>query len=291
MQSVLWSLEHVSLGADDRRRLDDVSVSILPGRTAVLGESGAGKTSLLNLLVEFDRPTRGTIQSHVGPNLSWVPPDHGLWPRSTVRQHLEAVCPGAVDANSSVDHWLKSFALESVAKRYPSTLSMGERSRLAVARSLASQAVAYVMDEPLANVDSARLPEFWSVLRESLQQTESSLVFATHSAETVLAEADQVICLDGGRLVWQGAVRELYDSPPDERTARFLGPVNWFEGIEAATWLEGLPPQKTCYRPEQLAVLPDESGKAVVEEVRFAGSLEEVRLGSMDNSLQKTVYH
>lgn len=80
----LWTLDRISLGA---ARLREVSVEIPRGLTAVVGWSGAGKTSLLNVLVGFERPDRGVIAAPGG--VAWAPQDGGLWPHCTAREHLE----------------------------------------------------------------------------------------------------------------------------------------------------------------------------------------------------------
>ena len=85
MSNPLWKLEGVNLG----RRLSELTLTIESGVTAVLGHSGAGKTSLLNLLVGFEKADNGALASefdrasHRIP-LFWVPPDGGLWPHLTV---------------------------------------------------------------------------------------------------------------------------------------------------------------------------------------------------------------
>lgn len=289
MTSTLWELERVSLGRGEQSRLRDCSLTIPAGVTAVLGESGAGKTSLLNLLVGFERPDSGTVRPARTGVLGWVPPDQGLWPRSTVRRHLEAV--SLPEDTSRIDDWLDAFDLKGVARRYPATLSMGERSRLAVARSLASGALIHVMDEPLSNVDSSRLGGYWNVIREHLSDIGGSLVMATHDPEVALREATHAVCLDLGTVVWQGVLRELYDRPPNERAARFLGPLNWFQKGTAPEWFGMSEPGTISVRPERLQVIADESGVAVVERTRFSGSLEEVDLRHFESGITRTVYH
>ena len=92
MNRILWQLEGVGLG----QRLRDITLRIEPGVTAVLGHSGAGKTSLLNLLVGFEKPDAGKLiaefnrGSHRIP-LFWVPADGGLWPHLTVAEHIAIV--------------------------------------------------------------------------------------------------------------------------------------------------------------------------------------------------------
>ena len=174
MNDALWTLKDVSLGC----RLIDVTVGVPRGVTAVLGHSGAGKTSLLNLLVGFERPDAGTLtaaldwEGHTRP-LFWAPQDDGLWPHLSARDHLAAMGTGQADA------LLAEFDLTGRAGALPPTLSQGERTRLAVARALAADAAVLVMDEPLAHVDPARLGKYWEAIRRRMEASGSSLVFST----------------------------------------------------------------------------------------------------------------
>src|SRR5437879_3216613 len=103
----LWTLGHVNLG---RARLRDVSLTIPHGVTAVLGCSGAGKTSLLNVLVGYEKAQRGII--HGPRSYYWSPQNHGLWPHCTAREHLKIVrCP--VDR---IDEILAAFDLADRAE-------------------------------------------------------------------------------------------------------------------------------------------------------------------------------
>src|ERR1043166_6290778 len=96
MSESLWKLERVFLQGDYRPRLRDVTLEIRPGVTAVIGQSGAGKTSLLNLLVGFEKPDRGSISpihrfADSPIPVFWTPQDDGLWPHLSVSEHLETV--------------------------------------------------------------------------------------------------------------------------------------------------------------------------------------------------------
>src|SRR5688572_29718556 len=196
-EAPLWTIDRVSLGPE---RLQDLSVTIRRGVTAVLGWSGAGKTSLLNLLVGFEKPERGII---AGPrSIFWVPQNGGLWPHCSVREHL-ALVRASPDEN---DQLLVGLDLIEKAEAHPDELSGGERARLAVARALASNAEVLVMDEPLASIDPARVGTFWRVIRQHLAATGAALVFATHDPARVMGEADQVICLRKGTLLHAGEV-------------------------------------------------------------------------------------
>ncbi len=99
MNTAIWNLQNIHIGPVDRPRLQVESLSIPRGVTAVLGKSGAGKTSLLNLLVEFEKPAKGAVSRLLITDeeslpIGWVPPDFGLWPQLTVQQHLAVVASG-----------------------------------------------------------------------------------------------------------------------------------------------------------------------------------------------------
>ncbi len=167
---------------------------------AVVGASGSGKTSLLNLLVGYERAERvkssglggrecsdsqlSTLNSQ--PFTFWSPPDFGLWPHLTVREHLAAVEPTGDPA--LVDRLLSGFGLLALGDAYPASLSQGECSRLSVARAVSARPQVLVLDEPLEHVDTALRDQCWQVLRDEIQTTGASLVFSTHSPERVLSE-------------------------------------------------------------------------------------------------------
>ena len=280
MDSLLWHLEGVCLRGGSMPRLDDVSLRIRRGVTAIMGCSGAGKTSLLNLLVGFERPDRGLIRRAPSLNgaplpLYWIPAEGGLWPHLTVREHLEAVsAPGAPDGALL----LATLDIADRADAHPAELSAGERSRVAVARALASGAGVIVADEPLAHVDEARSGRYWRLLREHVASGGASLVFATHSPKLVIGEADRVVCLTEGRVLYEGDVEELYRRPASRKQAECLGEVNWLEPHEAARWLPNADPARRCYRPEHLALEPAAGGGLVVHSSRCRGAVSETEL-------------
>lgn len=303
MSDVLWQFENVGFSTRGHFRLTDITLDITTGVTAVLGESGAGKTSLLNLLVGIDQPTTGELipvgngdadvkgDGEGRPFVYWVPQDHGLWPHLSVDEHLLMVTPQATpelrdNANSS-STLLDTFALRDRFNAKPAQLSQGERARLSVARALATQARVQVMDEPLAHVDAARRATFWSAIEQHVRQTGASWVFATHEPQTVLAHADRVIALQNGELLFHGEVATLYHDPPSEKAARCLGEVNWMTADDVSNWLENAQTrgdattgvnQGPCLRPEQLEIAVDAAGPLAVESFVFRGPISHVTL-------------
>ncbi|MEQ9406417.1 MAG: ATP-binding cassette domain-containing protein [Fuerstiella sp.] len=122
MTDPLWTMTGVSLYGDSSHRLNDVSLQIVGSVTAVVGYSGAGKTSLLNLLAGMERPDAGTIAFH-RPTMSslplfWVPQDGGLWPHFTVRQHLEAVVDPRRQRDIPWDQIFRDDGVEAATAEY-----------------------------------------------------------------------------------------------------------------------------------------------------------------------------
>ncbi|MBX3438701.1 MAG: ATP-binding cassette domain-containing protein [Planctomycetaceae bacterium] len=298
MTDVLWELRDVRLGRGRTARLQAVSLRIPTGVTAVLGPSGAGKTSLLNVLVEFEPPDDGSVTLHLPTNdvrlpLAWVPPDFGLWPHLSVRQHLEHVRP---DNSADMDPagWLASFGLEGIADAPASQLSQGERSRLSVARALCSDPLVLVMDEPLVHVDPMSVDGYWRVIREYCRRRGVSVVFSTHSPEVTRREADWAVCLTDGRVDFEGPVETLYAAPPTERLANYLGPANWFEGDDVSRWLtEPTVPgsQRLCVRPEQLTVCRAQDSALRVLASRSLGTVAETELEHAATHDVRTIVH
>ena len=280
--SPLWTLGNVNLGPG---RLRDVSLTIPQGVTAVLGWSGAGKTSLLNILVGFERADRGIFD---GPRtLYWSPQGDGLWPHATVREHLEIVqCPP-----NRLDDFLAAFDLKERAMVRPGELSEGERSRLSVLRALAAPAQVLVLDEPLSHVDSGRVGRYWAFIRSVLEADNRSLVFSTHSPEAAMSQAQYVVCMREGRVLHSGAIAEVYSNPPTAEVMECLGPGNWLTPQEAELWLDEAINSARCYRPEQIAVEPAHISHVVVRESHFLGSIAEVEVRHVNAAAARTFFH
>jgi len=297
--SPLWSLKSLTLQSGSTKRLDGVSLEITTGVTAVLGYSGAGKTSLLNLLVDFERPTSGSLVPSLpgGPlPVFWVPQNGGLWNHIRADRHLEMVI-GDGGSRTIAGDWLTRFGLQSRSNAMPAELSQGERARLSVARALASDAAVLVMDEPLAHVDPARLWLWFDLIVESLEDAAGeagsgrSLVFSTHQPELVLRYAESVICLDGGQCVFFGSVRDLYENPADSRLASLLGRANWISEDESSIWLDQGFHAPGVLRPQWLRACGDSDSKLKVVDSKHCGAVTETTLKDDSTGRERQFVH
>lgn len=200
MADVLWQLEGVSVDGDGRPRLRDVTCTLAPGVTLVLGPSGSGKTTLLDLLVGFERPSRGRV-AFLGRSRYWMPADFGLWPHLDVRAHVELVHPGPRDvARADADRLLARLGLDHVGGHRPRALSTGQQSRVALARALATGAEALLLDEPFAHLDDDSACNACDLLVEAARQHARSLVVATHTPRMLTDVATHRLDLRDGSI-------------------------------------------------------------------------------------------
>jgi iron(III) transport system ATP-binding protein len=296
MSELLFTLEKVSMPGRAAARLEKISLHISSGITAILGASGAGKTTLCNLLVEFETPNSGRMISH-WKNQSHQPtserlplywsPDGGLWPHLNVAAHLAAVMP--TRAKHHANDLLEKFALEHCINALPAQLSAGERERLGVARAIASEAKVLVLDEPFAHVDGVAAAHYWRTLLSLVQANDSSLIYTTHAPERVIGYAQTVICLRDGRMLHHGAVDELYHRPPTFEAATCLGATNWLSAKDRATWFPDSDTNE-CIRPERIIIEPLSTGAAVVQTAEFHGHLASVEV-LRDDGQRRTFLH
>ena len=272
--NILWDITNISKQGRDKPRLNDVSLKVSTGCTSIIGKSGAGKSTLIDLLSTQISPSEGSINSLYPKDspcpLYIVPQDFGLWSSLTVYDHLFKSMPKP-DPNKT-DGLLKSFDLEMKSNSTIEELSQGEKSRLAVARALATEAKVILMDEPLANVDSSRKEQYWATIQEYANNG-NSIVFSTHTPSEALAYSSRTICLNEGKLLCSGPTLEIYKNPPCPLTASLLGPGNWFDE-------EVFAKEKTFCRPEDISIQESQNGKFEVKETTFFGLYSKTKLSN-----------
>ncbi|MCV6589240.1 MAG: molybdenum ABC transporter ATP-binding protein ModC [Marinobacterium sp.] len=197
----------------------------LKGVTAIFGRSGAGKSSLINLVAGLSRPDCGLISlgerilfdSERGINLKpeqrrvgYVFQDARLFPHYRVKGNLLYGCGGRL--SESFMQVVKLLGLESLLGRFPATLSGGERQRVAIGRALLSQPDILLMDEPLASLDLPRKQELLPWLEQLVAQIEIPVLYVSHSLDEIVQLADHLVVLADGQVQAAGALADVWHS-------------------------------------------------------------------------------
>jgi molybdate transport system ATP-binding protein len=200
---------------------------------ALVGPSGAGKTSALRVIAGLVDPSRGRVALDgerwldTERSLSLPPErrrvglvfqDYALFPHLSVRANVAFGAGGR-----SVDELLERFRIEQLAAARPDELSGGERQRVALARALARNPAVLLLDEPLAALDAHTKGEVRHELAELLRELALPTLLVTHDYEDAAALADEVGVLVEGQLRQLGAPAELVARPRDAFVASFTG--------------------------------------------------------------------
>lgn len=212
-------LERVSkLFPPDVQSLRDVSLSIGPGEfVSIVGQSGAGKTTLAKMLIAEERPSKGSIEiggwditrisardiPYLRRQIGVVFQDFKLLPKKTVYENvafaLEVASVPTKRIRDVVPQVLKIVGLEEKMQRFPRQLSGGEQQRVVVARSLVHRPKILLADEPTGNLDTINTQEIIDLLLK-INAFGTTIVLVTHNREVVNALRRRVITLADGRI-------------------------------------------------------------------------------------------
>ena len=232
----------------------DVAFQAEPGTTTVLvGESGAGKTSVLRLVAGLERLDEGHLRVgaelyadsrqrlHRPPwerDVGYVPQDYALFPHLSVFDNV-AFGPRASGMprhriESVVSEALTLVGIPELARRRPHELSGGQQQRAALARALALQPAVLLLDEPLSSLDLQTRRSLRVELRALLARLPCLTLYVTHSPVEALVLSDQIVVLDAGRVAQAGSRDALLRHPRTPFVAELVG-TNLFVGRPVLT--------------------------------------------------------
>jgi molybdate transport system ATP-binding protein len=212
----------------------DLALEVARETVALVGPSGAGKTTVLRAIAGLVRPDLGRIA--LGPAV-WLdterridrPPeersvgylfqDYALFPHLSVRKN---VAFGGVER---VDELLERLGIEQLARARPADISGGERQRVALARALAREPAVLLLDEPLSALDAHTRNAVRAELQELLREVRLPTLLVTHDFEDAAALADRIGVVLNGKLLQMGTAAELVLEPADPFVASLTGSV------------------------------------------------------------------
>ncbi|MBI2469700.1 MAG: ABC transporter ATP-binding protein [Planctomycetes bacterium] len=268
----------------------------------VLGSSGSGKSTTLNMLAGLESPTSGYlffdehIVNHLSPgerDVALVFQNYALYPHMKVCDNI--AFPLRIRKENNIDKKVFEMAdmlgLNSMMRKYPKELSGGERQRVALARALVRNPQVFLMDEPLSNLDARLRLSARMELKKLQRDRNITTVYVTHDQTEALTLGDRIAIMDKGTIQQIGAPNEIYQKPQNIFVAGFIGtpPMNMAQikiydlhafniGGVTVEFPVLLPNKKDLIlgiRPEKLTIVPPNTPFAIpgkIEHIEYLGS-------------------
>lgn len=219
--------------------LRDITFDVPKGAYFVLlGQSGAGKTIILEMLAGLVKPDSGTVHLQ-GEDVTHCPvqrrrmglvyQDCALFPHLTVARNIGYGLKQSTDRSEQIDSLASRVGATHLLDRNCTTLSLGESQRIALARTLAMNPKVLLLDEPLASLDRASKTKIRAMLR-ALHRQGQTVVHVTHDYEEALALATHVAVLEHGTIMQCDDPDTVFHQPKSEFVANFVGIRNYFHG-------------------------------------------------------------
>ena len=217
--------------------LDDVSLRIEDGEfIALVGPSGCGKSTLLRSIAGLEDVTSGEI-SIGGRDVTDLAPRHrdiamvfqsyALYPHMTVRQNLgyglKVRRTPKAEIRRRVEVIAELLGLDELLERRPAQLSGGQRQRVAMGRAIAREPQAFLMDEPLSNLDAKLRVGMRASLAQLHQRLGVTTVYVTHDQVEAMTLGQRVAVMRDGRILQVDTPQRLYEQPQDLFVAGFIG--------------------------------------------------------------------
>jgi osmoprotectant transport system ATP-binding protein len=232
-------LKHVSKRYGERAAVDDVSFAVARGAfLAIIGESGSGKTTTLNMIDRLAAPSAGEIlldnrsiadgdPAMFRRQIGFVFQEVGLFPHLTVAENI-AITPRLLGwPPDAIAHRVAELLAlvhidPSIAARMPAQLSGGQQQRVGLARALAAKPKIMLMDEPFGALDPLIRDELATDYRAIHDTLGLTTILVTHDMTEALLLADQIGVMRGGKLLQIAPTRELLAAPADDYVRTLL---------------------------------------------------------------------
>ena len=219
------------------RALDDVSITINDGEFVVLvGPSGCGKTTLLRMVAGLEDITEGEIAigdktvNEVAPkdrDIAMVFQNYALYPHMSVYDNMAFSLKLRKLAKNEIEKKVKDAAktleISELLDRKPKALSGGQRQRVAMGRAIVRNPQAFLMDEPLSNLDAKLRVQMRAELGQLHTQLQTTTLYVTHDQVEAMTMGDRVAVIRKGELQQIDTPREIYSNPRNIFVAGFIG--------------------------------------------------------------------
>jgi multiple sugar transport system ATP-binding protein len=230
--------EHVSkIYPDGTQAVHDLELEIEDGELMVLvGPSGCGKTTALRMLAGLEEITEGEIRigdrivNDLTPrdrDIAMVFQSYALYPHMTVADNLAFGLKlrklPKKEINERVQRAAKTLQIEEFLKRKPRALSGGQRQRVAMGRAIVREPQAFLMDEPLSNLDAKLRVQTRAEIHQLQRRLRVTTIYVTHDQVEAMTMGDRVAVMNAGHLQQVDSPQVLYDQPVNEFVAGFIG--------------------------------------------------------------------
>lgn len=238
MNKILIENLHKSFGGLEV--LHNINLAIDEGELVVfVGPSGCGKSTLLRQISGLDQPTSGRIMidgqdvtnvSAADRGLAMVFQSYALYPHMTVRQNLEFGLQNNRTPKDEVARRVNEAAqmlgIEQLLSRRPGQLSGGQRQRVAIGRAIVRDPTAFLLDEPLSNLDAELRGSMRAELAALHQRLGTTMIYVTHDQIEAMTLANRIVVLRDGRIEQIDTPINLFDRPANKFVAGFIGMPN-----------------------------------------------------------------
>jgi len=231
-------LDHVSKRyPDGSLAVSDVNINIADGEFVILvGPSGCGKSTTLNMIAGLEDISDGELRiagarvNEKAPkdrDIAMVFQSYALYPHMSVRQNIAFPLTlqklSKAEINSKVEEAARILDLTSYLDRKPANLSGGQRQRVAMGRAIVRSPKAFLMDEPLSNLDAKLRVQMRTEIARLQQRLRTTTVYVTHDQTEAMTLGDRVVVLRAGQVQQIGTPQELYNRPNNLFVAGFIG--------------------------------------------------------------------
>jgi len=238
--------------------VENATFEIADGELMVLvGPSGCGKSTLLRMIAGLETISGGTITigdrvvNDVPPkqrDIAMVFQNYALYPHMSVYDNmafgLKLRHLPKKDIDERVRRSASMLGLEKVLDRKPKQLSGGQRQRVALGRALVREPAAFLLDEPLSNLDAKLRLQTRAEIARLHQRLAATMIYVTHDQIEAMTLGDRIVVLDAGKIQQIDAPLNLYRKPANRFVAGFIGspPMNFIDGVRPGVTL-GIRPE------------------------------------------------